>query len=99
MSTLTDHESRQQMKFQRAYRPTSAVATAVRFDEDLMHVSLADGRIISAPIVWFPLLLEATPEQRNRFEIHGGGVSLHWPDIDEDLPVAGLLDGADWRST
>lgn len=99
MSTLTDHESRQQVKFRRAYRPTAALAVAVRFDDDLMHVSLADGRIISAPIVWFPLLLEATPEQRNRFEIHGGGVSLHWPDIDEDLSVAGLLDGADWRST
>lgn len=99
MSILAEQESRRKIKFQRAYRPTTALATAIRFDDDLMHVSLTDGRIISVPIVWFPLLLEATPEQRERFEIHGGGVSLHWPDIDEDLSVAGLLDGADWQST
>jgi len=86
-------------RYRYAYRPTTALAAAVRFDDDLMHVLLTDGRIISVPIVWFPLLLEATLEQRERFEIHGGGVSLHWPDIDEDLSVAGLLDGADWQST
>ncbi len=64
----------------------------------MMHVSLTDGRIISAPFIWFPLLHEATPEQRERYEIGVGGVSLHWPEIDEDLSVAGLLAGADWQS-
>ncbi len=63
-----------------------------------MEVHLTDGRIISVPILWFPLLHEATPEQRDRYEIGGGGVSVHWPEIDEDISVAGLLAGADMQS-
>jgi hypothetical protein len=98
MSTLTDRELNSQA-FCRAYRPTSALANSVRFDNDLMHVSLTDGRIISVPIIWFPLLRRAATQQREHYEIGGGGVSLHWPDIDEDISVAGLLDGADWQST
>ena len=98
MSTLANQLS-QAKTFQRAYRPTSALAKSVRFDDELMHVSLTDGRIISVPIIWFPLLRGATPQQREHYEIGGGGVSLHWPDIDEDISVAGLLDGADWQST
>ena len=57
-----------------------------------------DGRIISVPIRWFPLLREATHEQREQYEIGGGGVSLHWPEIDEDLSIAGLMAGVDWRA-
>lgn len=68
------------------------------FDDDLMHVYLTDGRIISVPIIWFPLLNEATPEQRRNYEIDGGGISLYWPDIDEDLSIAGLMAGVDWNS-
>jgi len=64
----------------------------------MMEVYLTDGRIISVPLIWFPLLHEATPEQREQYEIGGGGISLHWPEIDEDLSVAGLLAGADWES-
>ena len=97
MSTLADKSS-QSKTFHRAYRPTSALAKSVRFDDDLMYVSLTDGRIIGVPILWFPLLHEATPRQRERCEIDGGGISLHWPDIDEDISVAGLLDGADRQS-
>jgi len=52
----------------------------------------------SCQIIWFPLLHEATPEQRGRYEIGGGGVSLHWPEIDEDLSVANLMAGVDWQS-
>ena len=51
------------------------------------------------PIIWFPVLYEATPEQRTGYEIGGGGVSLHWPELDEDLSVANLMAGADWQST
>ena len=69
------------------------------FDESMMHVSLADGRVISVPIIWFPVLYEARPEQRRAYEIGGGGVSLHWPDLDEDLSVANLMAGPDWQST
>lgn len=99
MSILVDKSNRPAAIIRRAYRPTTALASAVHFDDDLMHVSLTDGRIISVPILWFPLLREASTEQRNQFEISGGGISIHWPEIDEDISVAGLLDGADWRST
>ena len=85
-------------KFRRAYVPTTALAKAVEFDDDMMHVFLIDGRIISVPIIWFPLLHEATSEQRERYEIGGGGISLHWPEIDEDLSVANLMAGVDWQS-
>lgn len=71
----------------------------MEFDNEMMHVSLTDGRIISVPLIWFPLLHEATPEQRSQYEIGGGGVSLHWPELDEDLSVANLLAGADWQTT
>lgn len=64
-----------------------------------MEVHLTDGRIISVPIIWFPLLHEATPEQRKHYEIGGGGTSLHWEDIDEDISVAGLLAGGDREGT
>lgn len=82
----------------RAYVPTSAFAKTVEFDDEMMHVRLTDGRIISVPLVWFPLLKDATPEQRAHYQIGGGGTSLHWPEIDEDLSVAGLMAGADWQS-
>lgn len=85
-------------KRQRAYVPTTALAKAVTFDSDMMHVHLTDGRVISVPLIWFPLLREATPEQRARCEIGGGGVSLHWTELDEDLSVAGLMAGVDWQS-
>ncbi len=68
----------------------------VQFDADMMHVFLMDGRIISVPLIWFPLLYEAMPEQREQYEIGGGGISLHWPEIDEDLSIAGLMAGVDW---
>jgi hypothetical protein len=83
-------------KFRRAYVPTTALAKVVKFDEELMHVHLTDGRIISVPIIWFPILHEATPKQRERYEIGGGGVSLHWPEIDEELLGAGLMAGVAW---
>ncbi|MCL4507773.1 MAG: DUF2442 domain-containing protein [Chloroflexi bacterium] len=62
----------------------------------MMQVHLTDGRIVSVPIIWFPLLYEATAEQREHYEIGGGGTSLHWSEIDEDISTAGLLAGADW---
>ena len=84
---------------QRAYVPNSALAKSVEFDAAMMHVSLTDGRVISVPIAWFPTLHSASPLQRLKYEIGGGGIALHWPDIDEDLCVANLMAGADWRST
>lgn len=60
-------------------------------DTDLV-VSLRDGRTITVPLWWYPRLLAATPAQRTRLEI--GRFGLHWPEIDEDIELAGLLLGA-----
>lgn len=100
MSTSVEPKSavEPKAKFRRAYVPTTALAKSIRFDHELMHVTLTDGRIISVPIQWFPLLREATPEQRSRYKIDGGGLSIYWPEIDEDLSVAGLMAGVDWRA-
>lgn len=79
----------------RAYIPMTALAQAVSFDDATMVVTFTDGRQLSVPLIWFPLLHTATPAQRLHYEIGAGGRSLHWPDIDEDLSVAQLLAGAD----
>jgi hypothetical protein len=68
-------------------------AREVSISEDELTVLLADGRKITVPLVWFPRLLHATTEQRQNFEILGEGEGIHWPDVDEDLSVAGLLRG------
>lgn len=86
-------------KIQRAYVPTTALAKSVEFDKEMFHVNLMDGRIISVPLIWFPLLHQATPEQRKKYEIGGGGTSLHWTELDEDISVTNLLAGADLQST
>lgn len=91
MSTLVNTDA----KPQRAYVPTTALVKSVSFDDEMMHVSLTDGRLLSVPIIWFPLLRRATPEQRAKYEIGGGGTSLHWPELDEDLSVAALMAGGD----
>ncbi len=82
-----------------AYVPTTALAKSLEFDEHAMRVVFTDGRVLSVPLEWFPLLRGASPEQLKHYEIGGGGVSRHWPELDEDLSVAGLMAGVDWRST
>ena len=66
-------------------------ATAVRFDEHTMWVELSDGRSLGVPLAWFPRLLNATPDQRQKVEI--GRTGLHWEELDEDISIAGLLAG------
>jgi hypothetical protein len=65
----------------------------VEVTDDELTVVLADGRRISAPLAWFPRLLRATPEQRADWELLGDGEGIHWPRVDEDLSVSGLLRG------
>jgi hypothetical protein len=72
---------------------TTALAKDVAVSDDELTVQLVDGRTISVPLVWFPRLLHATNEQRANFEVFGDGEGIHWPDIDEDISVAGLLRG------
>ncbi|MCU7799152.1 MAG: DUF2442 domain-containing protein [gamma proteobacterium symbiont of Lucinoma myriamae] len=61
--------------------------------EESIIVELVDGRIISAPLVWFPRLSQATKKQLENWELLGDGEGIHWPEIDEDLSVLGLLTG------
>lgn len=68
-------------------------AVSARCTEDALVVVLADGRELTVPLEWFPRLATASPEARQNWRLVGGGVGLHWPDLDEDLSVAGLLAG------
>ena len=61
--------------------------------EDELIVSLVDGRRVSVPLAWFPRLLHATPAQRSNWQLLGDGEGIHWPDVDEDLSVTGILRG------
>ena len=69
------------------------LAQDVLFTDDDLIVSLVDGRKVTVPLIWFPRLLNATKEQLRNYEILGDGEGIHWPDIDEDLSVEGLLRG------
>ena len=68
-------------------------AQDVKIQDEELVVDLVDGRKVSVPLAWFPRLLHATPEQRENWKLLGDGEGIHWPDIDEDLSVAGLLRG------
>jgi hypothetical protein len=70
-----------------------ARAQSVRVSEDALAVDLTDGRRISVPLVWYPRLWYGTEQERNHVEIIGSGTLIHWPDLDEDLSVSGLLAG------
>ena len=69
----------------------------VTITEDEIIVHLVDGRTISVPLLWSWRLTEATEQQRQHFEILGDGEGIHWPDIDEDISVEGMLYGAPAR--
>jgi len=71
-----------------------ATATDVQVTAEALRVVLADGRELSAPLAWFPRLLDATPEQRRNWRLIGRGQGIHWPDVDEDISVASLLRAA-----
>jgi hypothetical protein len=68
-------------------------ATQVTVTDDELSVVLADGRRLAVPLAWYPRLLHATSQQRQHFELLGDGHGIHWPDLDEDLSVLGLLRG------
>ncbi|MGL4884636.1 MAG: DUF2442 domain-containing protein [Waterburya sp.] len=66
----------------------------VYFTEDTISVDLMDGRTITVPLVWYPRLLAASPNQREKWSVCGGGYDIHWEEINEDLSTEGLLRGA-----
>ena len=69
------------------------LAQNIEFTNDDFIVSLVDGRKVTVPLVWFPRLSGATKSQLENYELLGDGEGIHWPEIDEDLSVAGLLRG------
>ena len=76
-----------------AVETMEARAQSVRLTGEALCVDLVDGRTIIVPLVWFPRLWHGTPRERKHFDMFGDGAYIHWPDLDEDLTVAGLLAG------
>ena len=70
-----------------------ARAQHLTISDEALHVDLTDGRTIIVPLMWYPRLWHGTPEERQNYEIIGDGAYIHWPDVDEDLSVAGILAG------
>lgn len=70
-----------------------ARAQSATVDGEALSVDLIDGRTVIVPLVWFPRLWHGSNKDRSNFEIFGDGGYIHWPDLDEDLTVAGLLAG------
>ena len=68
-------------------------AIAVHTTEDTLVVELADGRSISVPLGWYPRLFHATPTEREHFRFIAGGEGIHWPDLDEDISIEGIVAG------
>ena len=68
-------------------------AGAITVTEDTLTAELSDGRSISVPLAWYPRLVHATKQERDNWRLIGGGEGIHWPDLDEDISVEGLLAG------
>jgi len=73
-------------------------AVDLEVSEDELIINLVDGRRLCVPLAWSPRLLAATPEQRNEWELLGDGEGIHWPAVDEDLSIEGLLVGRQSRA-
>ncbi len=69
------------------------LAQQVTVTEDSLTVDLSDERTISVPLGWYPRLAQGTPAQRANWRLIGEGTGIHWPDLDEDVSVEGLLTG------
>ncbi|NIT57712.1 MAG: DUF2442 domain-containing protein, partial [Aliifodinibius sp.] len=65
----------------------------VKADEERISIFLDDERLISFPVNWSPRSEHGTVEERNNWELLGSGMGIHWPDLDEDLSLAGILLG------
>lgn len=61
--------------------------------DDALTVDLSDGRTLSVPLAWYPRLWHGTAEERNNWRLIGKGAGIHWPDLDEDISVEGLILG------
>jgi len=70
-----------------------ARARTVRVTDEALTINLEDGRSISAPLDWYPRLRHGSPAERSKWELIGEGEGIHWPRLDEDISIAGLLEG------
>jgi hypothetical protein len=70
-----------------------ARAVGVKVTQDEFTVDLEDGRTLAVPLAWYPRLLHASKEERNRWRLIGRGVGIHWPSVDEDISIESLLAG------
>lgn len=70
---------------------SEALVVDVSCSKDELTVALDDGRTVSVPLAWFPRLLNGTAKQRKKWELIGGGIGIHWDEVDEDISVASLL--------
>jgi len=61
--------------------------------DEALTVDFTDGRTISAPLAWYPRLMHGTPQERNNWRLIGNGEGIHWPDLDEDIEIEGMLLG------
>ncbi len=68
-------------------------ATMIRLTDDALILDLADGRTVSTPLAWYPRLLHGSPAERANHRLIGSGEGIHWPDLDEDISVEGVLSG------
>ncbi|MDX9971839.1 MAG: DUF2442 domain-containing protein [FCB group bacterium] len=68
-------------------------ARSVKVTDDTLIVDLADARTICVPLAWYPRLLHGTAAERATYRLIGNGSGIHWPDLDEDISVEGLLVG------
>ena len=73
--------------------PSSVCIQDIKITSSTLAIDLSDGRCISAPIVWYPRLLNASAKERNHWELIGEGDGIHWPDLDEDLSMDGIIQG------
>ena len=71
----------------------TAAAKNVRVTDRELVVELRDGRVVFVPLAWYPRLAEGSPRERRRWELLGPGIGIHWPDLDEDISIDGLLQG------
>jgi hypothetical protein len=71
----------------------SARVREVEISDDTLTVHLKDGRSVSCPLLWYPSLAKASSNERQNYRLIGDGTGIHWPDLDEDISVRGMLLG------
>lgn len=68
-------------------------AVGVRVEDDALALDLSDGRTVTVPLGWYPRLVNGTQRERRNWRLIGTGEGIHWPELDEDLSVEGILEG------